>query len=48
MNSLIEARALKRIENKLRRKRVVNVASIGVNKTEVFDGSYLPKLRRLV
>ena len=42
------SRYIKRIENKLRRKKAVNVTSIGVNKTEVFDGSYLPKLQRLV
>lgn len=41
------SRYIKRIEDKLRRKGVVNVASISVNKTEVFDGSYLHELRRL-
>ncbi len=41
------SRYIKRIENKLRRKGVVNIASISVNKTEVFDGSYLQELRRL-
>ncbi len=41
------SRYIKRIENKLRRKGVVNVASMGVNKTEVFDGSYFPKPQRL-
>ena len=42
------SRYIRRIEDKLRRKRAVNVASISVTKTEVFHGSYLPKLQRLV